>query len=440
MTSVDLLEARWVLPIVPEGTVLENHAVALRGGLIEAVGEAQTLLRRFPDGRRIRLPNHVLMPGLVNAHTHAAMSLLRGFADDVPLQPWLQEHIWPAEQRWMGPEFVRDGSRLAMLEMLRSGTTCFGDMYFFPEVTAEEAREIGMRACLGLLVLDFPSAWADGPDSYIQRGLELRERYAAEERLHTWLAPHAPYTVGDRSLTRLVDIAEEHDLPIQMHVHETAGEVEEETARLGARPLKRLASLGILGPRLTAVHMTQLLSEEIEAVAEAGAHVVHCPQSNLKLASGMAPVAALLEAGVNVALGTDGAASNNNLDLFREMRMASLLAKGLSGNAAALPAARTLTLATLGGAHALGLGALIGSLEPGKAADLIAIDLDRPETQPVYDPISQVVFAAGREQVTDVWVHGRRLVADGRTTTLDYEAVRTTARDWQSRLQRGDGR
>jgi 5-methylthioadenosine/S-adenosylhomocysteine deaminase len=246
--------------------------------------------------------------------------------------------------------------------------------------------------------------------------------------------------VGDCSLTRLVDIAEEHDLPIQMHVHETAGEVEEETARLGARPLKRLANLGILGPRLTAVHMTQLLSEEIEAVAEAGAHVVHCPQSNLKLASGIAPVAALLDAGVNVALGTDGAASNNNLDLFREMRMASLLAKGLSGNAAALPAARTLTLATLGGAHALGLGGLIGSVEPGKAADLIAIDLDRPETQPVYDPISQVVFAAGREQVTDVWVHGRRLVADGRTTTLDYESVRTAACEWRSRLKRGDGR
>jgi 5-methylthioadenosine/S-adenosylhomocysteine deaminase len=386
----------------------------------------------------LNLDQHVLMPGLINAHTHASMTLLRGLADDLPLMTWLQDHIWPAEARWVNPDFVRDGTLLAIAEMLRGGVTCFNDMYFFPEAAAAAAREAGIRACLGLIAVDFPTAYARCLDEYLDKGLALHEALKPEPLLHTAFAPHAPYTVSAPALERIGRLAVDLNIPVHIHVHETAAEVAQFTAENGCRPLQRLEQLGLLSPHLLAVHMTQLESAEIQRLAQAGAHVAHCPESNLKLASGFCPVARLDAAGVNVALGTDGAASNNDLDLFGEMRLAALLGKSIAGDAAALPAARVLRMATLNGARALGLATETGSLEPGKSADVIAVDLGAPETEPVYHPLSTLVYAAGRHQVSDVWVAGRRLLADRQLTTLDIAEIVQRARRWRDQIAGAD--
>jgi 5-methylthioadenosine/S-adenosylhomocysteine deaminase len=432
-----LLNARWIVPVEPEGQVLEHHALAIQNGRILALLPQAEAAVRYTAEISLNLDRHVLMPGLINAHTHASMTLLRGLADDLPLMAWLQDHIWPAETRWVDPEFVRDGTRLAIAEMLRGGTTCFNDMYFFPEVTATVARDCGIRACVGLIALDFPTAYARNLDEYLAKGLALHAALQAEPRLHTAFAPHAPYTVSAPALERIGRLAADLAIPIHMHVHETAAEVAQFVAEHGCRPLERLEQLGLLSPRLLAVHMTQLEPAEIDRLAQTGAHVVHCPESNLKLASGFCPTARLDAAGINVAIGTDGAASNNDLDLFGELRTAALLGKGVAGDASVLPAARVLRMATLNGARALGLGNETGSLEPGKAADLVAVDLGQPETEPVYHPISQLVYATCRHQVTDVWVAGQRLLADRRLTTLDLDETVRRTRDWREKIHAG---
>ncbi len=429
-----LLNARWIVPVEPEGLILDHHALAIQDGRILAILPREEAAARFSAELCLNLDRHVLIPGLINAHTHASMTLLRGLADDLPLLSWLREHIWPAEARWVNPEFVRDGTRLAIAEMLRGGVTCFNDMYFFPETTATVARECGMRACVGLIALDFPTAYARNFDEYLNKGLELHARLQADPLVRTAFAPHAPYTVSAPALERIGQLAADLELPVHIHVHETATEVAQFQAQHGCRPLARLEQLGLLSPRLLAVHMTQLEAAEIERLARAGVHVAHCPESNLKLASGFCPTARLDAAGVNVALGTDGAASNNDLDLLGELRTAALLGKGVAGDAAALPAARMLRMATLNGARALGLAGETGSLEPGKAADVVAVNLGLPETEPVYQPVSQLVYAAGRHQVSDVWVAGRRLLADRRLTTLDPDEAVRRARDWRRKI------
>ena len=435
MKSVDtLIHARWVIPVEPAGQILEHHSIVVQGGRIVAVLPSPEAKRQFQAAETIELANHALIPGLVNAHTHAAMSLFRGLADDLPLMDWLQKHVWPAEMKWVGAEFVRDGTQLAIAEMLKSGTTCFNDMYFFPEVTAHAAQEAGMRAVVGLIVLDFPSAWAQNADEYLHKGLQLREELTHSNLVTMTFAPHAPYTVSDAPLEKIAMYAEELRMPVHMHVHETAHEVEEGMARFGVRPLERLAKLGLVGPRLLAVHMTQLLGEEMTVLATANASVAHCPASNLKLASGFCEVGKLIKAGVNVALGTDGAASNNNLDMLEEMHLAALLAKGVAGDATAVPAAQALRMATLNGAHALGLDAEIGSLTVGKRADIAAIDLSGLDTLPLYDPLSQIVYAANRNDVTDVWVNGRRLLAGRHLTTLDAADLATRATAWRDKI------
>jgi 5-methylthioadenosine/S-adenosylhomocysteine deaminase len=366
------------------------------------------------------------------------MSLFRGLADDLHLMDWLQNHIWPAESQWVNPEFVADGSRLAIAEMLRGGTTCFSDMYFFPDEVARVADNAGIRAVVGLIVIDFPTIWAANADEYLHKGIEVHDRYRHNPLITTAFAPHAPYTVGDGPLARVITYAEEMDIPIHMHVHETAHEVREAEANGGQRPLARLEELGLISPRFIGVHMTQLADEEIAQYALRGANVVHCPESNLKLASGFCPVQKLLAAGVNVALGTDGAASNNDLDMFGEMRSAALLAKAVAGDASALSASQALHMATLGGAKALGLDETIGSLEVGKAADITAVDLSALETQPVYHPISQLVYAACRDQVSDVWVNGQHVLKDRELTTLDQTRVLDKARTWARKIQAAD--
>ena len=419
----------------PAGAVLEGHAVVVRDGRIEAVLPAPTARERYPGFERVSLGAHVLIPGLVNAHTHAAMSLMRGLADDLPLMKWLQEHIWPAEAKHVSAPFVRDGTRLACAEMLRGGITCFNDMYFFPEASLEAALECGMRSAHGVIVIEFPSAYASDPADYLRKGLALRDRYGDEPLVSFTLAPHAPYTVSDATFRRISTLANELDLPVHIHVHETKEEIERSLAEHRVRPLERLARLGLLGPGLIAVHAVHLDPDEISALARHGASVAHCPSSNLKLASGFAPVEALSRAGVNVALGTDGAASNNRLDLLQEMRTAALLAKAVAGNAEALPAHAALRAATLGGALALGLGERIGSIVPGKAADLVAIDLSAPELQPCFDPVSQLVYAAGREHVSDVWVAGEPRVRQRQLQNNVLSGLENPWELWQNALR-----
>ncbi|MDE2196997.1 MAG: TRZ/ATZ family hydrolase [Gammaproteobacteria bacterium] len=435
MNAVDLLiYARWIIPVEPDGAILERHAIAVHAGRIVDVCPAAEVHARFRPAETIELAEHALIPGLINAHTHAAMTLLRGLADDVPLMSWLQNHIWPAESRWLSAEFIRDGTELAIAEMLRGGITCFNDMYFFPEVTAETVRRQGMRASLGMIVIDFPSAWGNGPQEYLAKGTALRDRYKDDPLLSFTFAPHAAYSVSARWLQEIRTLADELQVPVHTHVHETAAEVAQSLQQHGKRPLARLAELGFMTPGFMAVHMTQLTDAEIAEAARCGVHVLHCPESNLKLASGFCPVAKLLAAGVNVALGTDGAASNNDLDMFGEMRTAALLAKGVSGDAAAVPAATALRMATLNGARALGLDKETGSLTPGKWADITAVHLGMAENQPVYNPISQLVYATGRQQVSDVWVAGQRLVRDGTLTRMHIDAVRAKAVAWQQRI------
>ncbi len=439
MQDVDtLIFARWVIPVEPRGAVLEDHAVALRHGRIVAVLPAAEATARYQARERVHRPAHVLIPGLVNAHTHAAMSLLRGLADDMPLQRWLGEHIWPAEHRLVDRDFVRDGTRLAAAEMLQGGTTCFADMYYFPDTVAETAAEMGIRAVVGMIVIEFPTAWAQNADEYLSKGLALHDQYREHPLVATAFAPHAPYTVADGTLDRIRRLADELEVPVHMHLHETAQEITDSLAEHGCRPLARIQRLGLLNPALMAVHMTQLEAPEIAALAAAGVSVIHCPASNMKLASGACPVAALAEAGVNLALGTDGAASNNRLDVLGEMRLAALLAKHTRADPAALDAGAALEMATLGGARALGLGEVTGSLRPGKWADLACLALDPPGALPVLHPLSQLVYAADRSWVSDVWVAGRAQVRDHRLLTESPEALAALARDWATRVMAAD--
>ena len=436
MQNIDtLIHARWVIPVEPDQVVHEHYAVAIHEGRILALLPSTDAEQRYAAGTVHRLDTHALIPGLINAHTHGAMTLLRGLADDLPLMEWLHHHIWPAEQRWVSEEFVHDGTLLAVAEMLRGGTTCFNDMYFFPDVTARVCSDAGMRASVGLIVLDFPSAWAGSADEYLSKGIELHDALHGDALIRTAFAPHAPYTVSDAPLLRIQTYVNELEIPVHMHVHETADEVRQSVDATGERPIARLERLGLLSPYLVAVHMTQLEDEEIALVAERGVHVVHCPESNLKLASGFCPVHRLHQAGVNLALGTDGAASNNDLNMFSETRTAALLAKAVAADAAALPAHAALRMATLNGAKALGMEQLTGSLEPGKAADLVAVTLDGIETQPVYHPLSQLVYATGRDKVTDVWVAGRHLLNRRELTTIDEQQVLERTRQWRDRIE-----
>ncbi|MGH8672933.1 MAG: TRZ/ATZ family hydrolase [Burkholderiales bacterium] len=434
MNETFLIRARWVVPVEPAGAVLEHHAVAVQGDRIDAVLPAAEIASRYPHSQVIELGEHVLIPGLVNAHTHAAMSLMRGLADDLALARWLSEHIWPAEARHVSPQFVKDGTLLACAEMLRGGVTCFNDMYFFPEAALEAALEAGMRAALGIIVIEFPSAYASDPDDYLQKGLALRDRWREHPLLSFCLAPHAPYTVSDATFRKVATMLGELDVPLHIHLHETEDEIARSVAEHSVRPLERLRRLGLLGPGLIAVHGVHLTPEEIEMLARHASSVVHCPSSNLKLASGFAPVARLLAQNVNVALGTDGAASNNRLDLMQEMRLAALLAKTVARDAGAMPAHQALRCATLGGAAALGLDRRIGSIVPGKCADLVAVRLHGPELTPCFDPVSHLVYAAGREHVTDVWVAGKQQLQARELLNPLLGSLDTRCELWQNAL------
>ncbi|WP_168649420.1 TRZ/ATZ family hydrolase [Dyella sp. SG609] len=434
-TVIDLvIEARWVVPVEPHAVVLENHAVAVNQGAIVAVLPIADARAAYAPRERVELGEHALIPGLVNTHTHNPMTLLRGLADDLPLMVWLQQHIWPVEGQVIGPEFVRDGVELAVAEMLRGGTTCANENYFFPDVIGATYRRLGFRATVGLPVIEFPTAWAKSQDEYFERAAEVHDSFRGDALIGTAFAPHAPYTVSDQSFERIRVLADQLDIPVHLHTHETAHEVEEEKQKSGLRPFQRLQQLGLVNDRLIAVHMTQLTEGEIAACAEAGVSVVHCPESNLKLASGFCPAEQLRRAGVNVAIGTDGCASNNDLDMFGEMRTAAMLAKAVSNDAAAFDAAYALRAATLNGARAMGLEDRIGSIEAGKQADLAAVRLSDLETQPLFHVASQLVYATGRHQVTDVWIAGRRKLAGRVLVDMDVDGIRARTHAWRDRI------
>ncbi len=439
MPKHSLLCPRWIVPVEPAGAVLEDHCAALRDGLIEAVLPRAEAEARFSSYEKVGLGEHALIPGLVNAHTHAAMSLMRGLADDLPLMRWLEEHIWPAEMKHVSPQFVKDGTLLACAEMLRGGVTCFNDMYFFPAAAIEAAIEAEIRMSAGMIVFDFPSAYGSDPDDYLAKGLALRDQWREHPMLSFCLAPHAPYTVSDATFRKIAKIAGEVEVPVHIHLHETEDEIARSLAEHGVRPVERLQRLGLLGPGLIAVHAVHLDDAEIALLAKHGAAVAHCPSSNLKLASGFASVAKMAAAGITLSLGTDGAASNNRLDMFEEMRLAALLAKAVARDAQALPAHAALRAATLGGAAALGLQAQTGSIVPGKAADLAAVRLAGPEAgaglMPCYDPVSHLVYAAGRHDVSDVWVAGKRLLRDGNLGNSAFSGLDTRSKLWQNVLR-----
>jgi 5-methylthioadenosine/S-adenosylhomocysteine deaminase len=441
MQTIDtLLECRWLAPVRPAHQVLDDHAVAIHDERIVAVMPIAEARTRFEPRTRTVLDTHLVTPGLVNAHTHASMTLLRGVGDDLPLKQWLQERIWPLEMALVDAQFAYDGALLAGLEMLRAGVTTCSDMYFHPDACARGLRSAGMRAVVGIIAIEMPTRYASDAEDYLRKGLAARDALRDDPRVSFTVAPHAPYTVSDGTLRRVAMLAEELDLPVHIHVHETADEIRDEVARTGLRPLARLERLGLVNERLVAVHAVHLNDAEIRLLAERGAHVAHCPASNLKLASGIARTADLLAAGANLVFGTDGAASNNRLDVLDEMRLAALLAKGTSGDAAALPAMQALECATLGAARALGLDARIGSVEPGKDADLVAFDFSAIEAMPVYDPVSHLVYACGRENVSDVWVAGEPVVQKRQPTrtgdSLAGSALSPLIGAWQNRTKR----
>ena len=435
--QVDLIiQAKWLIPIVPQGLVLEDHAIVIVDKKIHELCSIADSESRFQTKQIVKLSNHALIPGLINAHGHSPMALLRGAADDIPLKEWLEDKIWPLEEKLVDRTVVSQGATLAIAEMIRSGTTCFADMYFFPDEVAKSAIEARIKVQLASPVLDFPTVWAQDADEYIYKATQLHDNYRGNEFVSTAFGPHAPYTVSDEPLRKLATLAEELDLPIHMHVHETAQEIADAIASDGRRPLQRLLDLGLLSPRLNCIHATQLIQEEIEALSQSGAHVLHCPESNMKLASGFCPVSTLLETGINVGLGTDGCASNNNLDMFSEMRSAALLGKAVSGDASAIPAQQALEMATINGARALGLEAQIGSLEPGKSADLAAVSLDSLNSIPVNNPVSHLVYAVNAAQVSHVWCAGQALLTEGKLATLDTDKIKHAAANWQQKVTR----
>lgn len=432
---VDLIiNARWTIPIIPHNRILEDCALVVDQGNILALLPQEEASKRYNAKQTLHLGNHVLMPGLVNAHGHAAMSLLRGYADDQPLQTWLNDHIWPAEGRWVSEEFVRDGTELALAEMIKSGTTCFADMYFYPEQAAQVCLDARIRCQLAFPILDFPTAWGLGADDYLNKGLALHDTFRDNHLITIAFGPHAPYTVSDAPLQKIAILAQEMDKPIHIHLHETAQEIIDSLELHGRRPSQRLMDLGLLSPLTQCVHMTQIDDTDIRLLQHTGAHVIHCPESNLKLASGFCPIDSLLTNGINVALGTDGAVSNNDLSLFSELRTAALLAKAVANNAAALDAHSALRMATLNGAKALGLEDKIGSLEIGKSADIIAINMGELEFQPIYNPASQLVYTHAGQGVSHVWVEGKALLMDKQLQTLNEREILGKTKWWRKQI------
>lgn len=436
MEKIDqLIHAKWIITCEEPCKVLENHAIAIHQGKIASIVPSQEAASRYKAATESHYSTHAITPGLINSHTHLAMNLFRGLADDLELMDWLNNHIWPAEGKWVSEEMVHDASLMAMAEMIRGGTTCFNDMYFFLGATAKAAEKAGLRAHIGMTIIDVPTAWAKTTEEYFARAIEFYETYKNSKCITPTLAPHSTYTVSIENLEKVKKLADDYKLKINIHLQESPSEIELSLSRHQKRPLQRLHDIGMVSPNLIAIHMTQLNNQDFEILQTTRASIVHCPESNMKLASGACPVQKLLDKGINVSLGTDGAASNNDLDMISEMRSAALLGKHSSENPKAVAAETALKMATIHGAKTLGIDHFTGSLSTGKAADFIAINLEEIETQPLYHPISQIVYAASRQQVTDVWVGGVPLLKNRKLQTLDEKELLSKAETWRKKIK-----
>ena len=412
----------------------KDFALVIKDRKITDILSQADLTSKYPEMLVKKLPGMAIMPGFINAHTQAAMNLFKGFSDDSPLDQCLKETIWPTESALLDDDFVYEGTQLAMAEMLRGGTTCFQDVYYMPDQIAKAVDSAKMRANIGLIIVESNNAWAKNADQCISKALDVNDQFKHHSNLSFSFAPHACHTVSEESLRKIASFSFELNINIHMNVHESYQEVSQFESEHGLRPLAKLKQLGLMSPQLNATHMTQLNAEEITQLVQSGTHIIHCPQSNMKQANGVCPITVLLKAGVNIAIGTDGAASNNDLDMLAELQTAALLAKSTSGNASSCTAYQALYAATMGGAKALGLERLVGSLTIGKEADFIAIDLSQIETQPVYNPISQIVYAASRQQVKHVWVAGEQLLDNRRLTTLDENKLLKNSQKWQHKI------
>ena len=433
--AVDLVVSpRLLLPVAPRNEALEGMSVAVGGGAIVELGSRHEVLARNPGARHLELGNQALMPGLVNAHGHLAMALLRGLGESESLDDWLNNTIWPLEARWMDEDFVRDGTRLAVAEMVATGTTTASDMYYFPETAALACRSARFRLQATFPLIEIPNAYSADFDECLSKGLALHDRFRGDDLVTTCFGPHSAYTVDPERLRRVAVLADEIDADVHIHLHETEDEVASALRSQGGTWIRVLDEVGLLTERLQAVHMTAVSDAEIDLVSERGVRIVHCPHSNMKLASGICPVTKFLASGATVGLGTDGAASNNALDMFAEARLAALLAKSANGDPTVLPAADIIAMATLGGARTIGLGDRIGSIEVGKRADLVAIDLDHPTMQPVNDPHAALVHADAGARVTHTFIDGQCVYENGAWNTLDIDEVLARAGEWRARL------
>lgn len=436
MQKIDaLIHAKWIITCEDNNRVLENHVLAVDKGKILAILPSKEAESTYQAEQVHHCDSHALLPGFINCHTHIAMNAFKGLADDLELMDWLTHHIWPAESKWVSNDMVHDMSLLAMGEMIRCGTVCFNDMYFFLGATAQAAEKAGMRAHIGMTIIDVPTAWAKTTDDYFAKGLEFYQQYKNHALITPTLAPHSTYTVSLENLIRVKELADEHQLKINIHLQEAPSEVQRSLDTYQKRPLQRLHDIGMVNPNLIAIHMTQINEADMAILQQTKPQLVHCPESNMKLASGACPVEKLSKAGINVALGTDGAASNNDLDMISEMRSAAFLGKLAANDAKAVSAEHAIKMATIHGARALGIDKLTGSLTPGKACDVIAIDLDQIETQPLYHPLSQIVYAASRNQVTDVWIAGKQVLKNRQLTTLDEKELLNKAQSWGKKIK-----
>ncbi len=425
-----IIHARWILPMSADPAVLENHSIAIAGERIVGILPTGIAKQQWRAAQELQRHDHVIMPGLVNAHAHTPCNLFRGLADDLPLMDWLKNHIWPAEGLILNPESVADFMYMAILELLRGGVTCFCDHFFFHDTAAKVVKETGVRANIALWIGNVPTVWGKNEAEYFAKAENTLNASTPDPRISWSLGPHSPYMVTPEAFKKIKNLSEQFNIPIHLHLHETQAEIDESLAKYGKRPIEWLNELGLISPKLIGIHMTQLTPQEIELVAASGMSIVHCPESNLKLASGFAPIHELLSAGVNVAIGTDGAGSNNDLDMFGELQTAALLCKGLSRSPTALPAYQALQMATIQGAKAFGLDHEIGSLESGKVADIISVDLSSYLTQPVYNPISHLAYAVNRLQVSDVWVAGKQLLNKGEFTEMDPQEIIRKSQHW----------
>lgn len=436
MQSIDqLIQAKWLIPCENDNEILKNHCLAISKGQIIDILPAEDAQKKYEAREVKHYPSHAIMPGFINSHTHTAMNVFRGLADDLELMDWLQNYIWPAETKFVSDELVYDASLLAIAEMIKSGTTCFNDMYFFIDATARAANDAGVRAGIGMTIINVPTAWAKTTDEYFKRSLEFLETYRNHDFIKPTIAPHSTYTLSHSDLEKVKTFRDEYQLKTNIHLQEAPSEMAYAKEHLKKRPLNLLDEIGLLDKDLIAIHMTQVNDEDFELLKKRQPSIVHCPESNLKLVCGLSPVDAFLKAGINVALGTDGAASNNDLDMISEMRTAAFIGKLKADDPKALPAHQVLQMATLNGAKALGLSDITGSLKIGKSADFIAIHLGEVETQPVYHAISQIVYAGSRHLVTDVWVHGKQLMKNRELLTLDEKELLQKAQSWGKKIE-----